>query len=89
MRVYGCVGDWVFFSVLSRSPFPVKITRDSHWSPHAMIRSLRSRTASCKGCWEVHFRNGRILRLGDRLADGDLRRPGRSAIRGLARDERS
>ena len=63
--------------------------RDSHWSPHAMIRSLRSHMASCSGCWDVHFRNGRILRFGDGRADGDVRRPGRNAIRGLARDERS
>ena len=27
MRVYGCVGDWVFFSIHTRSPFTVSITR--------------------------------------------------------------
>ena len=48
-----------------------------------MIRSLRSRVASSvRVVEEVHFRNGRILRLGERRADGDVRRPGRSAIRG-------
>ena len=41
-RVCGCMGVLVigcFFSVQTRSPFPVKITRDSHWSPHAMTPS--------------------------------------------------
>ena len=85
VRVHGCVGGLgVFFPfiLVRRSPYQSHgASRDSHWSPHAMIRSLRSRVARCKGCWGVHFRNGRILRLGDRRADGVVRRPGRSVIR--------
>ena len=92
----GCMGVLVtgcffLFRLVRLSPYQSHAAqRDTHWSPHAMIRSLRSRMVSCEGfVEEVHFRNGRILRLSDRRADGDVRRPGRSAIRGLARDERS
>ena len=85
MQAYGCVGDWVFsflFILVCPTPYqPHAAQRDSHWSLHTMIRSLRSRLASFEDFCGVHFRNGRILRLGDERADGDVRRLVWSAIR--------
>ena len=74
MRAYGCVGDWVFsflFILVCLTPYqPHAAQRDSHWSQHNMSGSFRSRMATFEYFVGVQFRNGRILRLGDRRADG-------------------